>query len=52
MRQRGERLRGETSDRDEMILKEIMLIAGKAQDGYKGDEFPKKDEINKQQRLS
>ena len=35
-----------------MILKMIMMIAGKAQAGYKDVEFPKKEEINKQQRLS
>ena len=52
MRQDGERLRGETSDQDEMILKKIMMIAGEAQDGYKDAELPKKEEINKQQRLS
>ena len=51
MRQDGERLRGEISNQDEMILKMIMMIAGEARDGYKDAEFPKKEEINKQQRL-
>ena len=52
MRQDGDRLRGETSDQDGMILKIIMMISGEAQDGYKDAEFPKKEEINKQERLS
>ena len=51
MRQDGERLQGEISTQDEMILKMIMMIAGEAQDGYKDAEFPKKEEINKQRRL-
>ena len=51
MRQDGERLRGEIPNQDEMILKMIMMIAGEARDGYKDAECPKKEEINKQQRL-
>ena len=52
MRQDSERLRGEASNRDEMIIEIIMMIAGEAQAGYKDEEIPKKEEINKQQRLS
>ena len=51
MRQDSERLRGEASNRDEMIIEIIMMIAGEAQAGYKDEEIPKKEEINKQQRL-
>ena len=48
MRQDSERLRGEASNRDEMIIEIIMMIAGEAQAGYKDAEIPKKEE---QQRL-
>ena len=34
-----------------MIIEIIMMIAGEAQAGYKDAEIPKKEEINKQQRL-
>ena len=51
MRQRDERLRGETLDREEIISKEITMNAGNAQEGYKDVEFPKKEVINSKQRL-
>ena len=42
-------MRGEASNRDEMIIEIIMMIAGEAQAGYKDAEIPKKEEIHKQQ---
>ena len=44
-------MRGEASNRDEMIIGIIMMIAGEAQAGYKDAEILRKEEINKQQRL-
>ena len=51
MRQRDERLLDETSDREEIISKDIKMNAGKAREAYQGVEFPRKVEINEQQRL-